>query len=128
MALKDISSETDVKHLLDSFYKKVIADPVIGFIFTEVIALSWEKHMPIMYSFWTSLLLGPNTYAGNPMIKHIELNQKTPLTKEHFERWLTLWESTVHENFSGPKADEAISRAKSISGIMQFKIGQSNRG
>ena len=124
MTPKDILSESDVKHLVDEFYKKVLIDPIIGFIFTEVIALSWQKHIPIMYSFWNSILLGSNTYTGNPMIKHIKLNQKEFLKKEHFNRWLMLWEGTVNENFSGPKADEAISRAKNIAGIMQYKIGQ----
>ncbi|MES2621618.1 MAG: group III truncated hemoglobin [Bacteroidota bacterium] len=120
----DILTEADIQQLVDEFYKKVVADPVIGFIFTEVVQLSWQKHIPVMYSFWGSLLLGTNTYAGNPMIKHLELDKLVPLTKEHFERWLALWEGTVNENFEGPKADEAISRAKSIAGVMQLKIAQ----
>ncbi len=121
----DILTEADIQQLVDEFYKKVVADPLIGFIFTEVVQLSWQKHIPVMYSFWGSLLLGTNTYAGNPMIKHLELDKLVPLTKEHFERWLALWEGTVNENFEGPKADEAISRAKSIAGVMQLKIAQS---
>lgn len=120
----DILTEADIHLLVDEFYKKVVADPVIGFIFTQVVQLSWQKHIPIMYSFWGSLLLGTNTYAGNPMIKHLELDKLFPLTKEHFDRWLVLWEGTVQEHFAGPKADEAISRAKNIAGVMQLKIAQ----
>ncbi|MBI2269269.1 MAG: group III truncated hemoglobin [Bacteroidetes bacterium] len=120
----DISTEADIKLLIDSFYKKVIADPTIGFIFTNIVALSWEKHIPIMNSFWGSVLLGKNTYSGNPMIKHIELDKKIMLKKEHFDKWLLLWEDTVHENFSGENAREAISRAKNIASLMQFKIEQ----
>lgn len=120
---KDLKTESDIKILLDKFYVKVIADPVIGKIFTEVIKLSWDKHMPVMYSFWNSILLGANSYTGNPMTKHIELNNIYPLTTDHFERWLLLWEETVNENFSGTMADQAISRAKNIASIMQSKIG-----
>ena len=120
--MNDIASETDVRHLVDEFYKQVVIDPVIGFIFTEVVELSWQKHMPIMYSFWNSILLGSNSYQGNAMIKHIELNQKVILTQDHFDRWLNLWESTVNENFKGAKASEAISRATNIAAIMQHKI------
>ena len=70
------------------------------------------------------MLLGTQTYSGNPMVKHIALNKKTPLNPEHFERWLSLWESTVYQNFAGPKADEAVSRSKSIGSLMQHKIKQ----
>ena len=44
----------------------------------------------------------------------------------HFDRWLNLWEITVNENFSGPKAIETISRAKNIAAIMQHKIAQNH--
>lgn len=118
----DIETETDIKTLVDEFYKKVIIDPEIGMIFTEVVRLSWEKHIPVMYSFWNSILLGADTYTGNPMIKHIELNKIYPLSREHFERWLLLWEETVNENFSGVMADQAVTRAKNIASIMQSKI------
>lgn len=121
----DILTEADIKLLIDAFYKRVIADPIIGFIFTDVVALSWEKHIPIMNSFWSSVLLGKNTYSGNPMIKHIDLDKKIMLKKEHFDKWLQLWENTVQENFTGENASEAISRAKNIASLMQFKIEQS---
>ena len=125
--LKDIISEQDIKILIDSFYKKVVDDPVIGFIFTDVVTLSWEKHIPIMYSFWGSVLLGGNSYSGNPMTKHIALDTKISLTKVHFDRWLWLWESTIRENFIGIKAEEAITRAKNIAGVMLYKIEESRR-
>lgn len=118
----DIESEHDIKLLIDCFYKKVVIDPVIGFIFTDVVVLSWEKHIPIMNAFWNSILLGAGTYNGNPMTKHIALNKVIALTKEHFERWLVLWEQTVTELFSGEKANEAIIRTKNIAALMQHKI------
>ena len=80
----DITSEQDIKLLVDSFYKKVIVDPVIGFIFTELANFSWDKHIPVMYSFWSSILLGAHSYAGNPMVKHIDLNKLIPLNGVHF--------------------------------------------
>lgn len=121
----DITTGADIKLLVDVFYKKVLPDPVIGFIFTDIVKLSLENHMPIMYSFWGSVLLGENKYSGNPMTKHIELDKKVALTNTHFERWLFLWEQTVRELFEGEKANEAIVRAKNIAAIMQHKIGQS---
>lgn len=122
--MTDISTRAHIEVLVDEFYKKVITDPVIGFIFTDVVKLSWEKHIPVMYSFWGTMLLGENTYKGNPMVKHMELDKLTTLTPQHFNRWLELWIATVQEHFAGPKAQEAIDRARSIAGIMLYKIEQ----
>jgi hemoglobin len=117
-----IKNEEDVKLLVDSFYDKVLKDPTIGFIFTEVNPIVMENHMPVMYLFWNSILLGNPGYVGNIMEKHIDLNEKFKLTKAHFDQWLKLWINTVNENFEGTKADEAISRATSIAAVLQFQL------
>lgn len=123
--MNDITTTADIQLLVDEFYKKVITDPVIGFIFTDVVQLSWQKHIPVMYSFWGSMLLGTNTYQGNPMVKHMELDKLITLTPEHFARWLQLWVTTVHQLFAGPKAEEAIDRARNIASLMLHKVEQS---
>ena len=123
--LKDIQTRADVEFLLDSFYKQVIVDDLIGFIFTEVVLLDWTIHMAIMYNFWESILLDKPVYKGNPMLKHLELNKKTPLLPAHFDRWLELWEGAVYGLFNGDVADEAIKRAKLMAGLMQHKIKMS---
>ena len=75
-----------------------------------------------MISFWETLLFGVGSYKGNPMLKHIELSKTIPLNTEHFKQWLFLWEETINEIFEGKNANEAIAKAKSISGLMQYKI------
>lgn len=119
---KDIQNESDIKKLVDLFYERVLSDNVIGFVFTEVNPIVMEEHMPIMYSFWNSVLLGKPGYNGNVMNKHLDLNEKLKLTANHFSHWLFLWEETVAENFEGEKANEAISRAKNIAAVMQFQL------
>lgn len=120
--MKEIENRKDIEFLVDEFYKQVVKDELIGFFFTEVIALNMDQHMPIMYDFWESNLLGNMKYKGNPMTKHIVLNQKEPLTSVHFERWLQLWEETLSNHFQGSIAQEALKRAQQIAGLMQFKI------
>jgi hemoglobin len=114
--MKDILTRADVKILVDHFYDKVKADPSIGPLFSHV---DWPNHLPIMYDFWSSMLLGDQTYRGNPLQKHLSL----PLQREHFERWLSLFTKTVNENFGGEKAEEVKMRAQSIAGIFQVKMG-----
>lgn len=123
-ALHDIVTEADIAALVDAFYKKVVVDPVIGFIFTDVIALSWDEHIPIMNAFWGSILLGTRTYHRNPMIKHIELDKRVLLVDAHFDRWLELWEQTLTEHFNGPTARFAFERATQIARVMQAKLAQ----
>ena len=122
--MKDISCRNDIELLIDKFYEKVLKDNVIGQFFNEVVNLDWHVHIPIMYDFWETTLLGKANYKGNPMVKHIQLNQKEALEQKHFERWLHLWENTIKLHFKGPKANEAINKAHQISGLMQFKIAQ----
>jgi hemoglobin len=119
----DIKTNEDVKLLVDTFYGRVNEDALLSPIFNDVAKLDFAKHMPIMYSFWQTLLFGDMTYQGNPFSHHIKL----PIDETHFQRWLELWRGTIDELFEGTKADEAKSRATSIAGIFQVKLKQMGR-
>lgn len=120
--MKEIENINDVEFLVDEFYKKVVVDELIGKFFTVVVNFEWEVHIPIMVSFWETLLFGKASYKGNPMTKHIELNKLSKLEVVHFERWLKLWKETVNENFIGEKASDAVSKAETIAKLMQSKL------
>ena len=122
--MKDIETRADIEHLINTFYKKVIVDEVIGHFFTEVVTLDWEVHIPVMYDFWESMLFDKTSYTGNPMQKHIALDRKTKLQATHFDRWLVLWEGTVNEFFKGEHAKMAIAKAGQLVELMRFKIRQ----
>ncbi|MEM7299216.1 MAG: group III truncated hemoglobin [Bacteroidota bacterium] len=121
-SLQDITSRNDIELLINRFYEQVLTDDVIGEFFTEIVELDWKVHIPIMYDFWETILLGNIRYKGNPMLKHIDLNRKKELEAIHFEQWLRLWEHTVRSHFEGPNAEEAINRAQQIAGLMKHKI------
>ena len=120
--MPDIQTRQDIELLVDKFYEQVLVDDTIGVFFTEVVQLDWEEHIPIMYDFWETILLDHIVYKGNPMTKHIQLHKQKKLESRHFERWMELWEKTVHRHFDGPIANEAINRAKQIGGLMKFKV------
>jgi len=122
--MPDIESRNDIKLLVDTFYKHILKDDLIGHFFTQVVKLDFERHMPVMYDFWETTLLGRMKYKGNPMLKHIALNEKEAILPEHFERWLSTWERIIRENFHGPKADEAIQKAGQIAMLMKYKMEQ----
>lgn len=112
----DINTRQAVQVLVDKFYDKVKTDELLGPVFSHV---DWPHHLPIMYDFWSSMLLGDMTYRGNPLQRHLHL----PIDRTHFERWLVLFNATVDENFDGEKAEEVKMRAQSIAGIFQVKMG-----
>jgi len=122
METKDISSEADIELLVNTFYSKVRSNSVLGPIFSDVAKIDWEHHLPKMYSFWSGILLGNNTYTGNPITKHVSLSQKTTMSEIEFAEWLLLFTKTVDELFVGEKAEEAKSRAANISRLMHHKI------
>lgn len=114
----DINTEADIRRLVDAFYARVNADPLLSPIFNDILHLNWHTHMPVMYSFWESLLLGKHTYTGNPYPKHANM----PVSPAHFQRWVALFHTTVDELFTGTKADEAKTKAASISTLFQAKM------
>jgi len=120
--LNDIESEADIAYFLDRFYERVRADVELGYIFDEVAKVDWLAHLPRVAAFWSGILLGSGTYQGNPMRPHFELAQKTPISAEHFDRWLALFTQTLNECFAGERTREALLRAQSIAAVMQSRI------
>lgn len=119
---KDIENREDVELLVNSFYDKIKTNAVLGHIFNDVAKVDWETHLPKMYSFWASLLLGEHSFSGNPMMKHVELSKMTAMTEKEFSEWLTLFNQTVDDLFEGERAEEAKTRAANIARLMLFKI------
>lgn len=115
----EIKTKAEIVTLVDRFYEKVKHDLLLAPVFAHV---DWPKHLPIMYNFWSSMLLGDQSYQGNPFQKHIGLS----IQAEHFDRWITLFIETVDQNFVGEKAEEVKQRAQSIAGVFQHKLGISN--
>jgi hemoglobin len=113
---KEILERADIKLLVDKFYDKVKSDELLRPVFSHV---DWPHHLPTMYNFWSSMLLGDQSYIGNPLQKHLPLR----VGKNHFSRWLEIFKETVDETFGGEKAEEVKMRAASIAEIFQFKMG-----
>ncbi|MBP6431237.1 MAG: group III truncated hemoglobin [Ferruginibacter sp.] len=124
--LKDIECRADIELLITQFYEQVKKDNTIGYIFTDIVKLNWEHHIPIIVDFWETILLDNPVYKKNAMEVHYDLNKKIPLQPIHFTSWVTLFSNTIDELFIGPKAILAKTRAKGIADVMQFKISNIN--
>jgi hemoglobin len=126
--MKDIATRNDIETLVREFYKKVRANETLGYIFDDIMKIDWEYHIPILVDFWESILLDTASYTRNAMGEHFKVNQMVKLEARHFTTWLSLFDSTVDELFSGEKAELAKKRAHSVASLMQLKMEQINKG
>lgn len=127
MMRKDITNRQDIELLMNSFYEKLLSDDAISYIFTDVAKLDIKSHIPVIADFWESVLLNKNVYHNNTMKIHLDLNDKTPLLRSHFDVWLKHFTATVDELFEGNIALLSKQRATSVATVMQIKLAQKNK-
>lgn len=113
----DITTISDIRILVDSFYAKVRNDPTIGPVFNDRVG-DWETHLQKMYSFWQTILLGEHTYSNSPFPVHAQM----PIDISHFNRWTFLWRETVDQYFEGEIAGEAKWRGDKMAAVFLSKI------
>ncbi len=126
MNKKDIKTREDIEKLMRSFYEKVSDDKTLGIIFTEIVPLNWEHHIPLITDFWETILLDNPVYKNNAMEVHYTLNKIFPLQEKHFTAWLHLFNSTLDEMYEGKIALLAKKRAAGIAALMQHKMNNIN--
>ena len=103
----DIENREDLLKLVTSFYDKLLADPSISYLFTDVAKIDLDHHLPVLVDFWDMIL-----------------NSQSPLNAEHFKTWLRYFNATLDELFEGEITEQAKQRAQSIATVMQTKIAQ----
>lgn len=114
----DILTLDDIKLLVNTFYERVRDNELLSPVFNERIQDQWPHHLEKMYRFWQTVLLDEHTYLGSPFPPHAKLH----VGHEHFATWLSLFNQTVNELFTGLKAEEAKWRAGKMAEMFEAKI------
>ena len=83
--MKDILTQSDLYFLVDAFYKKLLNDYRISYIFTDIVKIKIEEHLPILVTFWSQAILGTGGYTNNLTNIHLKVNELESLTPELFE-------------------------------------------
>ena len=122
--MKDIESRQDLEVLLTAFYNRLLADPAISHIFTDVAKIDLQSHLPHIVDFWQHSLFYTGSYRKNVMQIHLDLNSKERLTDAHFETWLHHLTTTADSLFRGETTEKLKTRAQSIATVMKIKIYQ----
>ncbi len=124
MQRQDIETRADIERLVETFYSRVMVDPVLGPIFTDVAKLDLPAHMPVMCDFWENILFDARKYPGGMMMRHMQLHLKTALAPHHFQRWLDYFVETADELFDGERAIAAKVHASRVANMMAGRLSQ----
>ncbi|MDB5203786.1 MAG: group hemoglobin [Ferruginibacter sp.] len=120
---KDICNRADIELLVDLFYRRVMADALLGVVFRAA-HVDLQKHLPAMHNFWDNMIFFTGSYDGNPMQLHKHLDRLAQLQHIHFDRWNELFLHTTDELFSGPNTELAKERTMGISDILRNNVLQ----
>lgn len=70
-----IGGEAGIKGMVDSFYERVLADPVLASYFKDV---PMDRQIRMQRQFFTAATGGPNVYSGRPLRevhKHLAISR-----------------------------------------------------
>jgi hemoglobin len=112
--------ESRLAMLVERFYEKVRADPLLAPVFDTVVD-DWDAHKVLMTSFWATVALRTGHYRGNPLARH----QPLPIGVGHFQRWLALWRETAGDLLDAESAALMAGYAERIGYGMRVGMGLS---
>lgn len=118
----DLTDRADIVQLVDAFYQRVEKDEVLGPIFNDIAKIDWAAHLPRMYDFWDTVVFRTGTFRGNPLAVHARLVPLADMGRASFDRWLTLFRSTVDDLFDGPNAGLIQRSAEDMANVIYSKI------
>ena len=124
--MNDIKTQEDLSVLVADFYKKLLSDNRISYIFTDIVKIKLEEHLPILVTFWSQVILGTGGYSNNLTQIHLDVDLKEHLSPELFRIWLEHFYAAVDENFMGENSEKIKTQALSLATILKIKIAQQN--
>jgi hemoglobin len=121
-ARPDLDSRDNIEAFVDRFYERMLADEQLAPIFIDVAGIELDAHLPHIKDYWCKLLLGERGYQRHTMNIHRRLHGKRALRRADFERWLTLFTSTVDDYYAGNSAERAKQVAAAIAANMEKSL------
>jgi hemoglobin len=118
----DLSTRTQVHHLVTAFYREVVFDDLLEPIFAEVAEVDWAEHIPRLIDYWCWILLGDEPYGGSVVRTHRHLHALQAVEPAQCDRWYALWSGCVDERWAGPHAEHAKRHARSLMAGMARRV------
>lgn len=110
------------RDLVEAFYARVRADPVLAPIFNGAIDEGWNAHLAKLTDFWSSVMLMTGRFKGSPMAVHAALPRAEP---DDFQRWLALFRQTARDICPPEAAALFCAKAEMIAQSLQYGVAAS---
>ena len=137
MKLNDVEQRADLELIIKEFYDRILVDPIIGFIFVDVVKIDLASHLPLIVNFWFDVIFNNNSldkknkaanlYHGNVLQKHLEIHSLVTLKSGHFTRWLYLFNIVIDANYSGRNSELMKDRAELIAKSISAAISDQKK-
>jgi hemoglobin len=102
--------------MVRSFYRRGLADEVLGPIFRSAIH-DWEGHIRLVADFWSNALYDTGRYQGNAFAPHMKLRFEPAA----FEHWLAAFEAAAQESLPPDEAGKAVRIARHM--VQSYRAG-----
>ena len=119
---RDLDSRSEIHDLVIDFYREIVFDPVLGPVFDEVAEVDWAAHIPRLIDYWARVLLRDPSYDGFILRPHQHVHAVQSFELDYFDRWYTLFTTSVDQRWSGPFADAAKAHAARMAGTLARRI------
>lgn len=116
-----VGGKAGIRAVLDDFYGRVKADPLLGPVFASRID-DWDKHLEKIERFWGFQTGGPEKYEGG-MGRHIGL----PVDMNHFDKWIDEWTISCRKLLQEKEAGEMVMVALHFRKILEQMIEMNRR-
>lgn len=107
MTKPDLSTRTEIHDLVVEFYRAIVNDAELGYIFGEVAEVDWTLHIPKLIDYWCRVLLKQPGYDGYILAAHQHVHGIEPIPREMFDRWYLMWVDSIDGTWEGPIAEQA---------------------
>jgi len=99
LALQNTITLENIETLVQKFYEKAMLDKDIGHFFIlelgdDLTNEDWVDHISRLVDFWGTIFLEERLYNSDPYGPHFTI---IGLEKEHFTRWMKLFNETADE-------------------------------
>jgi len=126
--VRDLDTSDAIDALVSRFYARVMRDPLLAPLFTEVAGIDLDHHLPRITAYWRKMLLGHPGYRRHMMARHRAVDARRPFEAHHYERWLSLFEAALDEGARGPVTERARTLARRIAGNMRRNLASTRPG
>ena len=114
---KQIESSEDVKVLIDCFFERALKDELLSPIFH-----ARAKEIPDLKVriclYWNQLVFKDTDDVSLPILQHVDLG----LSYRHFVQWITLFQATIDDLYTGANAQRLHLLARTMSEELQRKM------